>query len=416
MNSFPLSRLVMGAALASTLITAAAQAQTGAAVSSPAAGQTPAAAIPFRPIRLLDRFGRPLSPRTKVQPDPDRPPITVAEYERALNQIEARANAVGDSLTNRPDALSTQDEQRWRQIDAQNANPAVVRKRSEAEVKADPPTSTVSHTVEAATISGNGVSAPRKVEKIYNWNYRKGDRSQAAIEVVGSATFRAASNLAELDANLVADAYLRDRKIPILGVDYQSDGPASGPGRTIAKVRVGKSTKVSRDKTGSFLSSDLPLAEWPLTTADESEVEIRYSFWGVPIVAKAGIEGTVGLKLRGDVRALGAGLGMVPSARVNAYAEAGVDVILVKFGIGGELTLLHYEVPITGYAEARIRQDRWGLKATVDISNRITAGNGRIYAYIKVPLIGRQKKTLVKWDTIFEWKGQLFKEEYWQFI
>lgn len=375
--------------------------------------QEAAKPIPYRSIVLRGENGQRLPLQSRVEWRPGEW-IRVAEAEARLNQLERQANAAGDSLTDRTDAASTQEELEWQANELRNRDLRTIRAMSNAEVRANPPVSTSTSEEKANPNEMRAFGGPKVSEKVYRWNWKKSSGT-SGIDIQGSATFRASTAMAELNAKVIANAKIQGKTIPLATLTYLSDAPAKGEGRTIGQLSVGGYDVWSRDKTGNFAEETLVSQSWPLWTQDKTKVEIRTSAWGIPIVARAGIEGTVDLSLKAAIRSLGAGLIVTPSIEARAYAEAGVDLLVVEFGIGGDLSLLRYEAPLACYGEARISKGRWAMKATIESNHAISAGAGRIYAYVKALGI-KKKKTLVSWDTPFLWQGTLIKEEYWKFL
>lgn len=374
--------------------------------------------IPYRPISLPIYLGRPVLPTERFEWSVTREMLTPAEFERRINELEKSANAQGDSLTDRPDAISTQEELAEKRKAQLNADPRFVQMHSRQQDLLTPPTSVSQKFVmDNPSVNGGGYTSmsEKRVERVYKASYEKGDVNNAALKAYATLTFRASQSRAELLANVTAVGYLKGKRIPMAELNYTSKAPAKGAGTSTGTLKVAGYEVWSHKKSGNFAEVTLVKKEWPLWTPDATKVKIKTSAWGIPISVRAGIEGNVGVELKASIRALGAGLGAIPYAEAHAYAEVGVDLIIIEFGIGGELSIVKYQIPIWGYCEARISHGRWALKATVDVSNTLTAGEGRIYAYVKI-LGFKKKKTLVSWDALYQTSGTLWKEEYWQFI
>jgi hypothetical protein len=77
-----------------------------------------------------------------------------------------------------------------------------------------------------------------------------------------------------------------------------------------------------------------------------------------------------------------------PGASLSAYAEAGVNLLIAKGGVGASLTIIGGNIPLTMYGKITVANPVTKrtavLKADVDLDFSLTTLSGKVYAYAKL--------------------------------
>jgi hypothetical protein len=105
-----------------------------------------------------------------------------------------------------------------------------------------------------------------------------------------------------------------------------------------------------------------------------------------------------------------------PFVNIKAYAQVGVDLVIVGIGIGGDLTLLDYAIGGVGQASFDIdAANKPYFKTEAALSHKLKMLSGSLYAYLELcvpcgdigsdcgfPVFSCPKKLK---HTFFKWKG-----------
>jgi hypothetical protein len=139
----------------------------------------------------------------------------------------------------------------------------------------------------------------------------------------------------------------------------------------------------------------------------EYVMDYRFSIGPIPMRARAGFQGKIGLAYGYNLTPLRVGAHAMPYARSNVFAQVGADIMIGGAGVGGELTLVNLDIPLT--ADVFVE---WDDEPTVKIdivgSSELTALAGELYAYAYVyhpkPWPPWKDKWQGKW-AFFNWSG-----------
>ena len=154
-----------------------------------------------------------------------------------------------------------------------------------------------------------------------------------------------------------------------------------------------------------------------------------FSIAGFNLVLEAGFGARLGLNAGGEVSfaahadgevgcdaGLDLGLaGLVtPFAAADAFVNLGLDLWIVEIGIGGSLTLLDAELPITLKLSALASADTSAFDARLLVSTDarllLSTLSGKVYVYADT-WWKTYKKTLFRWDG-YSWELPLFHKDY----
>ncbi len=197
----------------------------------------------------------------------------------------------------------------------------------------------------------------------------------------------------------------------ILGIIANAESPGTDKMKASIEVRVAGKKILNYEKSGLSIREDnsngFPV-DW--------STEYRFAIGPVPMRARIGFLGELGIKHGFSILPLHLGAYATPFTRSKAYAQVGADIYVGGAGVSGELTLVNLDVPLTADIEMQwdsspeIKLDLRG-SATVD------ALSGRLYSYVFVfypsPWPPWKNKWNGEWDFFkwegLKWKGNLFE-------
>ncbi len=235
------------------------------------------------------------------------------------------------------------------------------------------------------------------------WPFNFGEGKD--LHVWGQANFRVDASKVEAKAKgtLVAEGEVLGQRVgEIVSILANAESPGTGEMLAELKIAVLGSTIFSPRYKGAVIKDDQD-QNFPV----EYGMDYRFAIGPIPMRARFGFQGKVGLLWGYNILPLRIGTYTKPYIRTNAYAQVGADVGVGGVGAAGELTLVNLDVPVTAdvYVEWN---DEPQLKLEIVGSTELDALSGRIYAYVYVyypmPLPPWRKKWEGDW-TFFSWDG-----------
>jgi hypothetical protein len=136
---------------------------------------------------------------------------------------------------------------------------------------------------------------------------------------------------------------------------------------------------------------------------DES-VEFPFMIGPIPCTVKVGCKGNAGVKYDILLAPLSVSASVSPYVDTKAYAQCGVDLLIVSAGAGAELTLLKDTLTLSADFNLNMDNAATGpvFNATFTGTNAIDALSGNVYVYASVDLLLWSDSW--KWD-LFSWDG-----------
>ena len=223
------------------------------------------------------------------------------------------------------------------------------------------------------------------------------------------------------------------------GTKTTCDANASTKGRLYANGSVfgtsyplfeGKASADS-DKTGTLLAADVLIGDTNVYHGDNkltpyhvaanpsltktAKGEYHFVVLAIPVVVKGGITATVGLdySLDATMAATCGGPNDVTLAEVkghakpwvnaDAFASAGVDLLIADAGVKLNLTLLKAELPFDGDVRVHMQSNSAGtngvvyVDATATLKLRMSTLDGKLSLYID-SWFGDDEETLLSWN------------------
>ena len=197
----------------------------------------------------------------------------------------------------------------------------------------------------------------------------------------------------------------------ILGIIANAETPGTDEMKASVEVRIVGKKILNYEKSGVSIrednSNDFPV-DW--------STEYRFAIGPVPMRARMGFLGELGIKHGFSILPLHLGAYATPYVRSKAYAQVGADVYVGGAGVSGELTLVNLDVPLTADIEMQ-----WDSSPEVKLELRgsanVDALSGRLFAYAFVfypfPYPPWKKKWNGEWDFFkwdgLRWQGNLFE-------
>jgi hypothetical protein len=199
----------------------------------------------------------------------------------------------------------------------------------------------------------------------------------------------------------------------ILGIIASAESPGSDSLRAGVEVRVIGKKLLNFQKSGLSIREDNKVS-YPVDWA----TEYRFAIGFVPMRARLGLQGSLGIMHGFAVMPLRLGAYAKPFARSNAYAQVGADIAIGGVGVGGELTLINLDVPLT--ADVNVEWDdepeiKLALRGTAEVNTLSGRLYAYAYAYYPKPWPPWKDKWTGEWDFFkwdgLSWKGNLFEYE-----
>lgn len=174
-------------------------------------------------------------------------------------------------------------------------------------------------------------------------------------------------------------------------VSAYANSPAGGAASGSANVYILGSQVFARSFTASYSTG--------ASFGPRRFFSVNYTFTvgPVPVTVSASADGSVGFTGTGTLSASTLVVNVTPTGSLTAVASAGVNVIIVSFGVSGSLTLVNAALP-SNLTISPCAATRWSLAVNRDIYTL----SGQIDLWVKVKLLFIKKKWTV---TIARWSG-----------
>lgn len=250
-----------------------------------------------------------------------------------------------------------------------------------------------------------------KVIKEKTWSFEKGDKKK--FFVAGSASYHIKGDKLQVEAgangNVRSAVLEKEEEVLSAEASAQSMGKESG--------KIGIALKVFGKEVWAWRKAGI--ASWSLADKQEESIDksykTRFMIGPIPCAAEVGFRGGVGIDYGIELTPFQVGAHATPYAFADAYARAGVDVVAVAAGVGGELVLVEVSIPIRGNIGFNYTdQPEFVYSLTANTNLRALAGS--LYLYAKVYFIVWEKEfryDLFKWEAvniqgnIFDYHGKL---------
>ncbi len=241
----------------------------------------------------------------------------------------------------------------------------------------------------------------KDVVKERSWSYEIGDKSKFYASALASLKLEAGKTHANATAiGQVRAALFNQWEGDIIkatanaSVNNNSAGSLSFRLSAVGRTIYSKQWQEKSLKKGDELKY----------TVDKG-VDYRFSIGPVPMRARVGFNGSIGLKYGFQVIPIEIGAYAVPFVSAKGYLQVGIDIGIAGAGVGGDLTLIADYFTITGTAGVSFG-DEWKLVLELTGHNVLEALSGELYAYAYVDYF------IDRWEgrfTLFDWTG--FKHE-----
>lgn len=390
-------------------------------------------AIPFQPIPMVDpETGRPYHPNDPIKVDIDGKEQTfrAGDYFKGLNDIEERLSQWGYSIREHGefslsgwvqciDVWEAQAKQiekairqalakhlleadNWREVWDSVLDEYLENRPSWDEIyRLAEQGSYEVYMPEVAVFSATKPTIKRKpieFEKEKSWPWEGGDKNKAYIGFFPYVKFGATKTEAKGEAGIDINGALAgqwDGSVAALKVSAHS--PGSGP----LTINMEASAVGMKPWTKPLAKSGSLSFEDEMRSGISHSVDFKFQLGPVPMRAEFGLRGELGLQYGLELYPLQIGSYVQPYAAADAYAQAGADAYVAAIGVGGQLRLIQFTLPIQGTANFEWDEEpliRLVLSSTADL----TLLSGDLYAYAKVNyLVGTWKGK----HSFFNWKG-----------
>jgi len=237
-----------------------------------------------------------------------------------------------------------------------------------------------------------------------NWSWMLGRKNILAGELRTKLETKGDANGLSIVGSADAVGWLVNQQVNILGANGTIRVPRTGNSNANLSVTVFGARVYTFDKSvnTTFEKSDT------FQKTLEKSATFRASIGPIPVAAKVGIQGTVGLRYMIGLRPLYCNAQVVPFLKVKAYAQAGVDIFIAGAGAGGQLTLIDAELRVGGKLALRFESTRTYLEENAYIYGQVNMLAGSLYLYLEVTVprwgLPPWHKKRWTWD-IWKWNG-----------
>lgn len=317
--------------------------------------------VPFKPIEMADKNGRPIPPDEVITLSNGRK-MTAAEYFKEINEIEQKLNSRGYSLRNNQEVVASEmvnnekqsDSEPVAELEEDNGQPEGMKTTDPKLLKTISSSfskdwSYGSSATFKATLAGK-ITAKAKIYK-----YIPGDnRSLTEFRAIAKSSL---------------NAVIAGGTLELFNANGDFYAPADVSKNMMAKLTVTAGTTTLLNLNESYLQNKT--INGTIGTTIRKEVPFE-----VPIISGVGFTGKLGVKGRADLQ-YGAtlnrklsGVRAKPIVDLSGYAEGSINYGLVDGGITGNITF------VKGFLD---------LKDSIGIfsqnSSRIVVRNGYYFGY-----------------------------------
>jgi hypothetical protein len=350
------------------------------------------APVPHKPFAVVDpQSGKQVKPETMLTL-PNGKKVKAGDYYAKLNQLEKQFNGLGHSLRDTAQRVLLQEtkidkgnlEKQGRAVAAKHQafDPRTMRKPTPLTALAAAHQAAVKKAPPPAALRAAAAGGGKKDHELKSFNFSVGDNKTAAAYLTGQMEVNVAQDAADLKGEAHAGVGLVNQKLELLTATVQA--------------HVGGGTDANANLDVSVLGESLfhvnqaVKTTWnhhdQKTKTVEQSASFSFSLGGIPVSAKVGARGSVGVEFSVAVTALPplASAEVKPQASVDAYAQAGLDIVIASAGVEASLQLLH--VSLTLGTEVGVKTDNQGpyLSLFVHAEDDITLLNGSLSFYLEI--------------------------------
>jgi hypothetical protein len=435
------ARLFAAGILMAGLLTAQALGQNGGSKSKPDATKRPKADVhvPHHDVKLdesmveiLKKKARDFKAHQAIDPKTKKPlpashqvtlptgkKMAAKAYVEKLNKFEKELNAIGHSLHDKAERVElaktrvkTADLDKMAKSIAAQHKPfdpktmkQVVNREQLHKAFQD---RSKAHATRAAALrkhlGGNGKAAPRSLVEsrgptagtLQPFHKELGNRKIAAIVLDAKLETKGSKQGVSVQGDASADAFLIGRQISLLRASSSVNMPEKGDGRARVTISIGGRTVFNKEVAlkENFTKKD------ELSKSFDQGVSFRFALGPIPMSVKLGARGSAGIRYFIGTHHLAAEAQFVPFARVVAYAECTVDLVVAKGGARADLKLLDFELRAGGSLAVKVDPSKGLLlEEHAYISSNLEMLSGQVVIVAEINLLFTKKhfeKTLWK--------------------
>jgi hypothetical protein len=374
-------------------------------------------AIQHVPFKITDpKTGKEVSPSAMITL-PDGTQKKAGDYYAELNKFEKKFNEMGYTLRTKggqkvllqehlveDDKLNAQAKtisDTHKPFDAAAMKP--IPKPAElatnhAQIKAQT-SARVQGIQQALTGSAPANGAAAGTQNVKTWDYTVGNKAIMAAFVQGNIQTKGATDAVTIQAEANAGGYLINHRMDLLQAKGSVTAPLQGAIQAKLNVYVMGQSIYNLDKSEQV---DWQVNKVLSKTYDYSTT-LRHSIGPISINVRLGARGNAGINVVVGVHSAHATLQVTPQLKVQVYAQASVDAIVAKGGVGGEVTLLNGQMQIG--ADLGLSNDpAKGLTVTEHfyVQDNVEALAGKLYVFAKVSALFFSHEW--HWN-LWNWKG-----------
>ncbi len=153
-------------------------------------------------------------------------------------------------------------------------------------------------------------------------------------------------------------------------------------------------------------------------TALNKSIDFRFVVGPVPMKARIGVQGEVGLKYSVKVYPLQVGASTIPWIGAEAFAQLGGDIGGMGGGLGGTVILIKDSLVVQGNSMFAYESGEPVIKLKGDVTNKAEALSGELYAFAYAYLPIPKPPFLKKWEMrfpLFYHTGYAFEQNLFNF-
>jgi hypothetical protein len=230
---------------------------------------------------------------------------------------------------------------------------------------------------------GAGASAPTNPAggTVKQWQHELGNRKVIGAILSAQLTTKGDKEGVSVQGSVEANAYLANKQLSLLRATGSAGASKSGPGKATITVTVAGQTVYNKDFS---VQSGEHKADKLSKTFDQG-VSFRFSLGPIPMSAKVGVSGSLGLSYFVGVQPLSVQAQFIPFAHVKAYAQCGVDAKVVKVGVRAKLQVIDFEMTVGGELVVQATPGSGlSLKEHAYISNNLQMLEGELALYADI--------------------------------
>jgi hypothetical protein len=123
----------------------------------------------------------------------------------------------------------------------------------------------------------------------------------------------------------------------------------------------------------------------------------------LPVQVRYGVEGSGKIRVTAGLKKIGTQIGVIPSAKVRAYVQAGTDVQIIEASARGELEVLNGKLDTSLSAQYKSKERRHGARLSAVSYADFSALEGSVTAKLEAHT-GKEDQKFEK--ELFSWPGQ----------